>query len=77
MAEIHERWQLETAHEISRSAIVLLLKVPIPAEHEPALERINEALHDLLEECSEVSVDCSANPTTQWNYDNDGKPIQN
>ena len=50
MAEIDERWQLETVHEISRCSISLLLKVPIPAEHEPALERIKEALHDLLEE---------------------------
>ena len=50
MAEISERWQIETAHEISRSAIVLLLKVPIPAEHEPALERIMESLRNLLEE---------------------------
>ena len=50
MAEISERWQLETAHEISRCSISLLIKVPIPVEHEPALERIMESLHDLLEE---------------------------
>ena len=54
MSDANERWQIETVHEISRCSISLLLKVPISAEHEPAMERIMESLHDLLEECSGV-----------------------